>query len=159
MRSPQFDAPAAAGLFLAPGDTDFALRGTFVFPNPAKGGSQPTLHVEVGQADSVELKIYDITGRLLKDVTLTQAPTLVDSGDGLRLAYEYIWDDRIASGIYFYTVRAVGNTFIAGVQGADGAGNDQLGTAPCGAASCDLSSTAGSGANVRIASGTLRLAQ
>ena len=34
------------------------------------------------------------------------------------------------------TVRAVGNTFIAGVQGADGAGKYQLGTAPCGA--CEL---------------------
>ena len=57
------------------------------------------------------------------------------------------------------TVRAVGNTFIAGVQGADAGGKYQLGTAPCGPTSCDLGSTASSGANFRIASGTLRLAQ
>ncbi|MCE9659207.1 MAG: hypothetical protein K8R60_11660 [Burkholderiales bacterium] len=62
----------------------------------------------------------------------------------------------VAAGI---TVRAIGNTFIAGVQGADGAGKYQLGTAPCGPTSCDLTSTASSGANFRIASGTLRLAQ
>lgn len=62
----------------------------------------------------------------------------------------------VAPGI---TVRAVGNTFIAGVQGADRAGKFQLGTAPCGPSSCDLTNTASSGANFRVASGTLRLAE
>jgi len=56
------------------------------------------------------------------------------------------------------TVRAAGNTFIANVQGASALGKYQLGTAPCGASSCDLGSTGGNGANFRIASGTLRLA-
>jgi Bacterial Ig domain/Protein of unknown function (DUF1565) len=61
----------------------------------------------------------------------------------------------VAAGI---TVRAAGNTFIAGVQGADAGGLYQLGAAPCGPASCDVNSTAGSGANFRVGSGVLRLA-
>ena len=60
----------------------------------------------------------------------------------------------VAAGV---TVSAVGNTFAAGVQGANAQGQYQLGTAPCGASSCNL--TTGAGANYRITSGTLRLAQ
>ena len=54
-------------------------------------------------------------------------------------------------------VRAVGNTFIQGAQGAGAQGKYQLGTSPCGAFSCNL--TTGIGANFRITSGTLQLAQ
>jgi hypothetical protein len=56
-------------------------------------------------------------------------------------------------------VRAVGNTFMANVQGADAQGKYQLGIAPCGASSCSLTSTSAPGANFRITSGTLRLAE
>ena len=62
----------------------------------------------------------------------------------------------VAPGI---TVRAVGNTFMANVQGADAQGKYQLGIAPCGASSCSLTSTSAPGANFRITSGTLRLAE
>ena len=55
------------------------------------------------------------------------------------------------------TVSAVGNTFAPNVQGANAQGKYQLGTAPCSASSCNL--TTGAGANYRITSGTLRLAQ
>ncbi len=57
------------------------------------------------------------------------------------------------------TLRSVGNTFIAGVQGADALGKYQLGAPPCGPSGCDLTSTASSGANFRIGSGVLRLAE
>ena len=60
----------------------------------------------------------------------------------------------VAAGV---TVSAVGNTFAANVQGANAQGKYQLGTAPCSASSCNLSS--GAGANYRITSGVLRLAQ
>jgi hypothetical protein len=55
------------------------------------------------------------------------------------------------------TVNAVGNTFAPNVQGANAQGKYQLGTAPCSASTCNL--TSGAGANYRITSGTLRLAQ
>jgi hypothetical protein len=60
----------------------------------------------------------------------------------------------VAAGV---TVNAVGNTFAPNVQGANAQGRYQLGTAPCSAASCNL--TTGAGPNYRITSGTLRLAQ
>jgi hypothetical protein len=63
---------------------------------------------------------------------------------------------QVAPGI---TVRATGNSFAPNVQGANALGRYQLGTAPCGPSSCDLTSTASSGANFRIASGVLRLAE
>jgi len=60
----------------------------------------------------------------------------------------------VAAGV---TVSAVGNTFAPNVQGANAQGKYQLGTSPCSASSCNL--TSGTGANYRITSGTLRLAQ
>ena len=63
---------------------------------------------------------------------------------------------NVAPGV---TVRAVGNTFAPGVQGANAQGKYQLGTAPCGSTGCDLTNSAGNGANFRITSGTLRLSE
>ncbi len=54
-------------------------------------------------------------------------------------------------------VSAVGNTFAAGVQGANPSGQYVLGSPPCGATACDLSS--GTGENYRVTSGVVRLAQ
>jgi hypothetical protein len=56
-------------------------------------------------------------------------------------------------------VSAVGNTFDASTQGASATGRYALGNAPCGAGSCDLVTGTGTGANYRITSGTLRLAE
>jgi hypothetical protein len=60
----------------------------------------------------------------------------------------------VATGV---TVNAVGNTFIASTQGANATGQYVLGTAPCQPASCVV--TSGTGANYRVTSGALRLAQ
>jgi len=80
-----------------------------VFPNPAKGGAVPTIHAEVGVADRVTFKIYNIAGQELQDATLDAAPTMIDSGNGPQFAYEYPWTGHIASGIYFYVVDAQKN--------------------------------------------------
>jgi hypothetical protein len=60
----------------------------------------------------------------------------------------------VAAGVI---VRAHGNTFAPNVQGADAQGRYLLGSAPCGATGCDL--TSGAGASYRVTSGTLRLAE
>ena len=57
------------------------------------------------------------------------------------------------------TVRAVGNTFLPNVQGTNPQGKYVLGTAPCGPSGCDVTSTVGAGANFRITTGSLRLAE
>ena len=53
--------------------------------------------------------------------------------------------------------QAAVNTFIANTQSANAQGKYQLGTSPCLAGSCNL--TTGAGANYRVVTGTLRLAQ
>ncbi|MEP7300108.1 MAG: Ig-like domain-containing protein [Caldimonas sp.] len=60
---------------------------------------------------------------------------------------------RVAAGV---TVGAAGNTFIANQQSANGAGKYVLGTSPCGASTCTV--TSGAGANYRVTSGALVLA-
>ncbi len=61
---------------------------------------------------------------------------------------------KAAAGV---VVQAVGNTFIANTQGTNAQGKYVLGTAPCAAGSCNLST--GDGGNYRVVTGTLRLAQ
>ena len=92
----------------APGGADatFGLRDVFVFPNPAKGGAKPTIHVEAGVADQVTIKIFNLAGQQMAATTLSGVPTVIDSGSGPRYAYEFTWNDRIASGIYFYLIDA-----------------------------------------------------
>jgi hypothetical protein len=82
-------------------DPTFILRNVFVFPNPARGGAKPAAHVEVGIADQVTIKIYDVAGRELQEATLA-APSLING----QYAYEYVWDGTIPSGVYFYAVVA-----------------------------------------------------
>lgn len=61
---------------------------------------------------------------------------------------------RAAAGV---VVSAVGNTFAAGMQGADAQGKYVIGTAPCAASPCLV--TSGGGGNYRVTSGSLRLAE
>jgi hypothetical protein len=91
---------------LAAADGAFLLRDVYVFPNPAVGGAKPTLHIEVGIADSVQIKIYDISGREVHSTTLSGGPRRIDDGSGTDYAYEYAWDGHIPSGVYLFALTA-----------------------------------------------------
>ena len=85
----------------------FALGEVYAFPNPAKGGQKPTLHIEAGTADSVEIRLYDLAGDLVQEAALTGAPALIDDGQGPQLAYEHALDSSgLGSGVYMYAIRA-----------------------------------------------------
>ena|GEM_PF-2193313 len=84
----------------------FALHEIYVFPNPARGGAKPTFHVEVGLADGLSIRIYDVSGRLVHSGGIEGPPGTVNDGQGLEYAYEYVWEGRIASGVYFYAIEA-----------------------------------------------------
>jgi hypothetical protein len=90
----------------APGlpDDTFTLGNIYSFPNPARENAKPTIHVEVGVADSVEVTIYRIDGTLIHSVILTGQPLII----GNDYAYEYTWDttNDVASGVYIYHVKA-----------------------------------------------------
>lgn len=94
-------APAAA-----PADPAFRLGEVFTYPNPARAGAKPVFHVEVGVADRVRIRVYDVAGRAVHEAAMEQAPEIKDMGAGPRYAYEHAWDGRIASGVYFYVVEA-----------------------------------------------------
>ncbi|MBI4345484.1 MAG: hypothetical protein HY553_01425, partial [Elusimicrobia bacterium] len=93
-------APAAAA------DAAFAFRAAYVFPNPARGGEKPVIHLAVGVADKVTVRIFDAAGREVHRAALNQAPAVVDDGTGPRFAYEHVWDGHIPSGVYLYSVEA-----------------------------------------------------
>ena len=84
-------------------DDTFRLGDAYSFPNPARG-KNPTLHMECGLADSLEIRIYNIAGELVHTRQLSGAEWQVVNG---RYAYEYLWDvSGTASGVYIYKVRA-----------------------------------------------------
>jgi len=92
------DADVSASL----ADPTFKLGEVYVYPNPAKGGKVPIFHIEVGVADTVKIRIYTVSGQLAHDTTLAGMPRVI----GSVYAYEYAWEGRIASGVYYYTVEA-----------------------------------------------------
>jgi hypothetical protein len=96
-------ASGPAGRGTAPGpDPSFRLGEVYAFPNPAKHGKRPTVHVECGIADSVDIRIYDIAGDQIASVQLG-TPSIIDN----KYAYEYDWDiSDIASGVYSYMAQA-----------------------------------------------------
>ena len=83
-------------------DETFVLRELYVFPNPAERGVKPTFHIAVGIADSVNVRVYDVSGRLVHSETMIGAPSVVNG----NYAYRAEWNGRIASGVYLYVIRA-----------------------------------------------------
>jgi len=80
----------------------FVKGEVYAYPNPAKNGYQPTMHIECGIADSVEIQIYNIAGELINNIDITQS--IIKNN---KYAYEYTWDiSGIASGVYLYIIKA-----------------------------------------------------
>ena len=87
-------------------EESFGFKDLYVFPNPARAGAKPTIHLAVGLADGVSIKIFDVSGRQVHEAGLDRPPTVINDGTGPKYAYEYAWDGHIPSGVYFYTVEA-----------------------------------------------------
>jgi sugar lactone lactonase YvrE len=99
---PEQDVFAGSGA----ADLSFVLGEVFAFPNPAKAGERPTIHVEAGLADRVTIQIYNLAGQEMATAALDQTPVVIDSGSGPRYAYEWTWSGSAASGVYLYAVDA-----------------------------------------------------
>ena len=123
------------------------LRNTTIFDNKSTLGSNASSSNNSGvtMAGSAA-SVFDLGTAASPGNNLIEGNTSSAQTSGLNV--------NVATGV---TVSAVGNTFAPNVQGANAQGKYQLGTAPCSASSCNL--TSGTGANYRIVSGTLRLAQ
>jgi len=86
------------------GPQNLILGEVFAFPNPAKGSAvYPTIHAELGLADKVEIRIYNLAGELVFATEMHEAPKIGING---KMAYEYTWNTGgYASGVYIYLVR------------------------------------------------------
>ncbi|MEW6557821.1 MAG: T9SS type A sorting domain-containing protein [Elusimicrobiota bacterium] len=88
--------------------SDFVKGEIYAYPNPAKNGKSPIIHIEIGVADKVEIRIYNIAGEFIHSTEITEPPQ--DRNNDGKYEYEYTWDiSDIASGVYIYTIRAKKN--------------------------------------------------
>jgi hypothetical protein len=95
----------------------FGLRAYYVFPNPTKGVRQATIRIQPGLADSVEVRVYDVTGRDVHSSSAFQFSSSLDDGNGLGVqdTYDHVWDlSGVGSGVYTFviTARKAGQTDI-----------------------------------------------
>lgn len=89
-------------------DPGFAFGDVYCYPNPAKRGINPNIHIETLKADSVHIVIYDIAGNEVHSGYLDTPAEIIND----RNIYEYVWDiSGTASGIYICTIRARRNGF------------------------------------------------
>ena len=105
---PVRQAPAKPSAVQPAVETSFLFRDFAIFPNPARNGQNPTIRAQVGLADGVEVRIYDLSNRLVHSAALTE-PKILDSGNGkgLQYTYDYIWDiEDAASGVYICALTA-----------------------------------------------------
>jgi hypothetical protein len=81
----------------------FSFGEVYVYPNPTTQGNIPTLHVEVGAADRVTARLYDISGDLVVDERIDNNHIVVNG----KPAYEYAMDiNKFKSGVYSGVVTA-----------------------------------------------------
>lgn len=87
-------------------DPSFKLGEVYCFPNPSKN-TNPVFHIETGIADKIQIRIYDISGLLVHETTITNPPQVIDDGQGPQYAYEYLWDVKnTGSGVYIFNISA-----------------------------------------------------
>lgn len=87
---------------------DFVFRDLYAFPNPSRRGAPVTIRLQAGLADSVEVSVYDLSGRRVAGGG-AEGPVFLDDGNGKgpQFTYDFHWDARgAASAVYLYAVSA-----------------------------------------------------
>ncbi len=88
---------------------EFYFRDQYAFPNPSRGGSLITFRIQPGLAETVEVRVYDLSGRKVhssSDFTFLGA---VDDGNGkgAQNTYDHAWSvNGVGSGVYTYVIKA-----------------------------------------------------
>ncbi len=77
------------------------LRNSYVYPNPAVAPNEPTIRASLGVVDSVEVTIFDVSGRQVHGGSVSGAPTGIAGGE---YYYDYTWSGSKASGAYFAVI-------------------------------------------------------
>lgn len=90
-------------------DPGFGLKAAYAFPNPVRGQGAVTIRVQPGLADSVEVRVYDVSGRKVHQSSAFTNRGAFDDGNGLgaQFTYEHVWGvSGVGSGVYTYIVVA-----------------------------------------------------
>ena len=77
------------------------LLETAAFPNPAVG-KDPTIRAFVGNADELEITIYDAAGSVVHSDRFVGGPTGTASNG--QPYYDYVWTGKKASGVYYAVI-------------------------------------------------------
>lgn len=81
-------------------DESFSLHEHYAFPNPSRRGQLVTIRVKSGPADSMDIRIYDIAGRIVRS-GIAEAAQIVDG----MYTQDFLWSvSGAGTGIYLYTV-------------------------------------------------------
>lgn len=90
-------------------DPSFGVKAAYVFPNPVRGQRTVTFRMQPGIADSVEVRVYDVTGRKVHESSAFTDRGAFDDGNGLgaQFTYDHVWDvSGVGSGVYTYVLVA-----------------------------------------------------
>ena len=90
----------------AASDDGFAVADAFVYPNPVRGGALALFRMQPGPGRSLEIRIYDLTGRVIHQAGSGHFRQFLDNGLD---TYEHEWNTSgVGSGVYrwFMTARS-----------------------------------------------------
>lgn len=92
----------------APAVSNFGFKAIYVFPNPAVGTHGVTVRVQTGIADSIEVDVYDPSGRKVQSSTDFHMTAMDDNnGFGVQPTYEHVVDvTSFGSGVFHYVLTA-----------------------------------------------------
>ncbi len=88
---------------------EFYFRDQYAFPNPSRGNAAVTFRIQPGLADTVEVRVYDVSGRKIhysSDFTFRGA---IDDGNGkgAQNTYDHTWNvSGVGSGVYTFVIKA-----------------------------------------------------
>ncbi|MBI4061405.1 MAG: hypothetical protein HY403_08255, partial [Elusimicrobia bacterium] len=89
-------------------DPTFKIHAGYAFPSPSRGGAPVVFRVQPGLADSVSVRVYDLSGRLVHESSDFRNLGSFDDGNGLgaQFTFEHAWDvSGVGSGVYHFLVK------------------------------------------------------
>lgn len=88
-------------------DPTFAVHAGYAFPNPSRGGAPVVIRLQPGLADSVSVRVYDLSGRLVHESSDFRNLGKYDdlNGYGSQYTFDHVWDvSGVGSGVYNFIV-------------------------------------------------------
>jgi N-acetylneuraminic acid mutarotase/sugar lactone lactonase YvrE len=88
---------------------DFGLRDGYAFPNPSRNGSPVTFRMQPGSVDSIEVRVYDLSGRKIHSSSDFRFLGAIDDGNGkgVQNTYDHVWNvSGVGSGVYTFVMTA-----------------------------------------------------